>query len=130
MNICGENPIYMPEPPDCTDCDAILDAIQDDIDDALRQAKQYTDSELDDYVPKGNVSAPTVVVNRTTDTVNSLSSAGSLPALSATYTASNMRLKINWNAGSLPTSVAKTVVNNITGATASQPRFTGVTRNA
>ena len=130
MNICGEEHIYMPDIPDCTDCDAILAGIDAEIEEALRKAKKYTDDELDDYTPRGTVSAPAVVVNRTSDTVNSMSSAGTLPSLSATYTAANERLKINWSAGSLPTSASKTVVTAITGAAASAPIFTGVKRNA
>lgn len=130
MNICGDSPIFMPGLPECTDCDELLAKLFADIQDALEEAKQYTDGELDDYVPRGTVSTPSIYVSRESGTASKLTSAGTLPSLSATYTASNKRLKINWGAGTLPAYTNQTVVTAVTGATASEPRFTGVKRNA
>lgn len=129
MEICGGANVYVPNADPC-ECNQIYCAMAEGDAETLAEAKRYTDHELDEYVPRGTVSTPTVTVSSNNETVNSMSSQGTLSSLSATYTASNERLKINWNAGALPTSTAKTVVKSITGATATQPVFTGVKRNA
>ena len=128
MNVCGESPIYMPEPPDCTDCETLLDSIEADITDALNQAKKYTDDELDAYVPKGTVTAPAVYVPYNTSNVAEVASVGSLPSLSTQYDAQNERLSLVWSAGSLPSSQNKSVMTSLGTAQASAPLFTGEVR--
>lgn len=129
MEICNRSSVYVPNEDPC-ECNQIYCAMERGDAETLAEAKAYTDRELDAYVPRGNVSAPTVTVPSNSGSVNSMKTQGTLSALSATYTSSNERLKINWNAGSLPTSEAKTVVTSLGTPTATAPVFTGVTRNA
>lgn len=75
------------------------------------------------FKPSGTVSTPTITVTPTTTTVKEISSLGSLPSLSFTVSAED--LKIDWNAGATPTSSSKTVATGISSATSTQPTFTG-----
>lgn len=75
------------------------------------------------FTPEGTVSAPTITVNPTTETVYSITNVGTLPALSASV--SNKNLQISWSAGTLPTKgTGQSVLKGVT-ATASAPVFTG-----
>lgn len=74
-----------------------------------------------DFTPQGNVSAPAInVTGGATDTVNSMTDAGTLPSWSVSGT------KATFNAGTLPTKGADTtVVTNVGTITADAPTFTG-----
>lgn len=83
-------------------------------------ALAYADDVSATYTPDGSVSAP--AITPTTDTVDTMTDAGTLPNLS--FTVQNENLTIEWSAGTLPTKGSKTVM---TGATAGAPVFTGTT---
>ncbi len=106
----------------------------------------YKDSATGNYTPEGTVSAPTVTVTPSTETVYVPSSAtggGSVTAGTAAsctlptleVSVSNETMSLSWTAGSftantptgvtLPTFAGQTVVSGITSATASQPTFSG-----
>jgi hypothetical protein len=106
----------------------------------------YKDNATGNYVPEGTVSAPTVTVTPSTETVYVPSSAtggGSVTAGTAAsctlptleVSVSNETMSLSWTAGSftantptdvtLPTFSSQTVVDGIDSATASQPTFTG-----
>lgn len=86
----------------------------------------YKNSASGSYTPAGSVSAPNISVAAAggTTTVNSITSVGTLPAYTATV--ANETLTMTWNAGTLPTKGADTVVKTTDAAySASQPTFTG-----
>ena len=86
----------------------------------------YKDSASGSFTPAGSVSAPNISVATAggTTTVNSITAVGSLPAYTATV--ANETLTMTWNAGTLPTKGADTVVKTTDAAySASQPTFTG-----
>ena len=89
-------------------------------------ALAYKDSASGSFTPAGSVSAPNISVATAggTTTVNSITAVGSLPAYTATV--ANETLTMTWNAGTLPTKGADTVVKTTDAAySASQPTFTG-----
>lgn len=80
----------------------------------------------DAYTPAGNVAAPTISVATagSTTTVNSITSVGTLPELTATV--SNEVLTIGFNQGTLPTKGSDTTVKTGDAAySATAPSFTG-----
>lgn len=86
----------------------------------------YKDSASGSFTPAGSVSAPNISVATAggTTTVNSITAVGTLPAYTATV--ANETLTMTWNAGTLPTKGADTVVKTTDAAySASQPTFTG-----
>ena len=86
----------------------------------------YKDSASGSFTPAGSVSAPNINVATAggTTTVNSITAVGTLPAYTATV--ANETLTMTWNAGTLPTKGADTVVKTTDAAySASQPTFTG-----
>lgn len=86
----------------------------------------YKDSASGSFTPAGSVSAPNIAVATAggTTTVNSITAVGTLPAYTATV--ANETLTMTWNAGTLPTKGADTVVKTTDAAySASQPTFTG-----
>ena len=113
-----------------------------------------THSHTASYTPAGTVSTPTITVNASDTTINSITDVGTLPSASLTDggailtgTISNgpnrtVTLSVNYtapaltfDAGSLPTKGSNvTVLTGITSATSSQPTFTGtaatITTNA
>lgn len=79
----------------------------------------YKDSASGSYTPAGSVSAPTVEVTPSTDTIQPVASVGSMP----TYTVTGETLVIG--AGAVPTlGTAKAFLTGAS-ATASAPTFTG-----
>lgn len=93
---------------------------------SLLGALAYKDSASGSFTPAGSVSAPNIAVATAggTTTVNSITAVGSLPAYTATV--ANETLTMTWNAGTLPTKGADTVVKTTDAAySASQPTFTG-----
>lgn len=80
------------------------------------------------YTPEGTVSAPTTTVELTTTSVNSMSSAGTLP--SWTGSVEDEVLTFEWSAGTLPTSTATTVATGVDSATTTAPTFTGTAGTA
>lgn len=78
------------------------------------------------YTPQGNVSAPTISVKTAGDTttVNSLTTVGTLPELTASV--SDETLSLTWDAGTLPTKGENVTVRTGDAALqASVPSFTG-----
>lgn len=93
---------------------------------SLLGALAYKDSASGSFTPAGSVSAPNISVATagSTTTVNSITAVGTLPAYTATV--ANETLTMTWNAGTLPTKGADTVVKTTDAAySASQPTFTG-----
>lgn len=93
---------------------------------SLLGALAYKDSASGSFTPAGSVSAPNISVATAggTTTVNSITAVGTLPAYTATV--ANETLTMTWNAGTLPTKGADTVVKTTDAAySASQPTFTG-----
>lgn len=87
-------------------------------------ALAFKDSASGSYTPTGEVSQPTTTVNSTSTTVNSITDVGTLPS----FTVSGETLVMA--AGTLPTKGAdQTVVADISGATTTQPTFTGTAAN-
>ena len=83
----------------------------------------YKDSATGSYTPAGSVSAPTITVTPTTDSVTPIDSVGTLPSFTATV--SNETLTLGWSAGTLPTAGTDVTVMTGASATASTPTFTG-----
>lgn len=75
------------------------------------------------FTPSGEVSTPTITVTPSTDSVEGMATAGSLPEL--TMTVSNENLTIGFDAGSLPTKASAKTFMTGASATASKPAFTG-----
>lgn len=93
---------------------------------SLLGALAYKDSASGSFTPAGSVSAPNISVATAggTTTVNSITAVGTLPAYTATV--ANETLTMTWNAGTLPTKGADTVVKTTDASySASQPTFTG-----
>ena len=113
-----------------------------------------THSHTASYTPAGTVGTPTITVNASDTTVNSITNVGTLPSASLTNGGAvltgtvsdgpNRTVTLNvsytapvltFDAGSLPTKGSNvTVLTGITSATSSQPTFTGtaatITTNA
>ena len=83
----------------------------------------YKDSATGSYTPAGSVSAPTITVTPTTDSVTPIDSVGTLPSFTATV--ANETLTLGWSAGTLPTAGTDVTVMTGASATASAPTFTG-----
>ena len=79
------------------------------------------------FITGGSNSSSAVTIVPTTDTVYSVSSIGTLPALSfAKDTTDTLQLNISWSQGTLPaTPVSKTVWTGYSSATAGAQSFTG-----
>lgn len=81
------------------------------------------------YTPQGSVSTPDITVTPTTDTVNAIDSAGTLPtATIPTFTVDNGVLTItagSFNAGALPTTTSVSVLTGASAALDNAPVFTG-----
>ncbi len=77
------------------------------------------------YTPEGSVSAPTITVTPSTDTVNSITAVGTLPTWSASVT--HEGLSFSFSQGTLPTSANQTVLTGAS-ATASAPTFRGTAK--
>ena len=78
------------------------------------------------YTPEGSVSAPTITVTPSTDTVNSITAVGTLPTWSASVT--NEVLSFSFSQGTLPTKGANQTVLTGASATASAPTFRGTAK--
>lgn len=83
----------------------------------------FKDSATGSFTPSGTISQPTTTVTLTEDTVNSVSSVGTLADWSATVT--NETLSFSFTQGSLPTTAQKTVATGVSSVTTSTPTFTG-----
>ena len=76
------------------------------------------------YTPAGSVSAPTVSIETSDSSIQTIDSVGTLPEFTATV--ANENLTLGFSQGSLPTkNSAVTVLTSIDSATASAPTFTG-----
>ena len=88
------------------------------------KALAYKDTATANYTPTGSVSTPTVTIDPSTETVNSITGVGSLPSWAATV--SNETLSFSWSTGSLPTKGAdQTVITDVSNVSVAQPTFTG-----
>lgn len=76
-----------------------------------------------EVTPRGSVTAPGVGVTLNTGTVNSMSSAGSVPSLTARLEGEN--LIVDFNAGAVPTYSAVSVATSVKQVTVTAPAFTG-----
>lgn len=83
----------------------------------------FKNSATGSFTPSGTISQPTTTVTLAEDTVNSVSSVGTLADWSATVT--NETLSFSFTQGSLPTTAQKTVATGVSSVTTSTPTFTG-----
>lgn len=90
---------------------------------SLLGALAYKNKASGSYTPAGSVSAPTISVTPTKETVNSITDIGTLPEL--TMTVENENLTIGFSQGTLPTKGANQTVVSGVSVTAAQPTFTG-----